>query len=63
MEKESSLNQPEVSESSWFHPAKRPYRFTVLFFASLLTFGSYFAYDIIGAIAPSLIEDLGAERA
>lgn len=43
-------------------PAGRPFRFTVLLFASLLTFGSYFAYDIIGAIAPTLIEQLGAER-
>ena len=47
---------------AWFDPAGRPYRFTVLLFGSLLTFGSYFAYDIIGAIAPSLVEELGAER-
>lgn len=46
----------------FWHPARRSYRFTVLLFASLLTFGSYFAYDIIGAIAPSLVEDLGASR-
>ena len=56
------MDQSTEQLPSWFHPAGRPYRFTVLFFASLLTFGSYFAYDIIGAIAPSLIEDLGAER-
>jgi len=42
--------------------ASRSYRFIVLFFASLLTFGSYFAYDIIGALAPTLIEELGADR-
>jgi MFS family permease len=47
---------------STFHPGGKPYRFSVLFFASMLTFGSYFAYDIIGALAPSLVEDLGAER-
>ena len=47
---------------SFFHPKRKAYRFTVLAFASLLTFGSYFAYDIIGAIAPSLVEELGAER-
>jgi MFS family permease len=57
------MDQPLTNQPAWFHPAGRPYRFTVLLFASLLTFGSYFAYDIIGAIAPSLIEDLGAERA
>ena len=28
----------------------------------MLTFGSYFAYDIIGAIAPRLVEELGAQR-
>ncbi|MEJ2633964.1 MAG: MFS transporter [Calditrichia bacterium] len=45
-----------------FHPTRKPYRFTVLFFVAMLTFGSYFAYDIIGAIAPRLVEDLGAAR-
>lgn len=44
-------------------PSTRLYRFTILIFVSLLTFGSYFAYDIIGAIAPTLIRDLGADRA
>jgi len=38
------------------------YRFVILIFISLITFGSYFAYDIIGAISPSLIEELGAKR-
>jgi MFS family permease len=50
------------AEITGFRPGSRLYRFTVLAFASLLTFGSYFAYDIIGAIAPTLVEDLGAER-
>lgn len=51
------------SESlSPFHPSTRLYRFSVLFFVSMLTFGSYFAYDIIGAIAPTLVEQLGAAR-
>jgi MFS family permease len=45
-----------------FHPSTRLYRFTVLVFVSLLTFGSYFAYDIIGAVAPSIVEQLGAGR-
>lgn len=44
------------------NPASKPYRFTILFFVSLLTFGSYFAYDSIGAIAPILIEKLGFQR-
>jgi MFS family permease len=48
--------------AGFLHPAKKPFRFSILAFVSLLTFGSYFAYDIIGAIAPSLVEQLGAGR-
>jgi MFS family permease len=47
----------------FFHPTRPIYRFTNLLFISSLTFGSYFAYDIINAIAPSLIEELKAPRA
>jgi len=43
-------------------PRHRSYRFAVLFFVALLTFGSYFAYDSIGAIAPTLITALGVDR-
>ena len=46
----------------FFHPATKVYRFTVLFFIASLSFGSYFAYDIVGAIAPTLVEELGAAR-
>jgi len=42
-----------------FHPSTRAYRFTLLFFVSMLTFGSYFAYDSIGAIENILIQVLG----
>ena len=45
-----------------FAPAGRTYRFVLLFFVSLLTFGSYFAYDSIGALAPTLIEELHLDR-
>ncbi|MCJ7812239.1 MFS transporter, partial [bacterium] len=48
--------------TSFFHPTTRLYRFSILFFVSLLTFGCYFAYDVIGAVAPSLIEEMGAQR-
>jgi MFS family permease len=41
-----------------FHPSKALYRFTLLLFISLLTFGSYFAYDSIGAIENILIKSL-----
>ena len=51
-----------IEKVSIFHPTRSPYRFTVLIFAALLSFGSYFAYDIVGAIAPTLVEKLGATR-
>ncbi|MGA2534054.1 MAG: MFS transporter [Candidatus Aminicenantales bacterium] len=51
-----------VAPAGFFHPSKPIYRFTNLLFISSLTFGSYFAYDIIGAIAPSLVEGLHAGR-
>jgi MFS family permease len=46
----------------FFHPARPVFRFSILFFIALLSFGSYFAYDIVSAIAPTLIEDLQAAR-
>src|SRR5512135_3085677 len=42
--------------TGYFHPTLRPYRFTVLLFVGLLPFGSYFAYDSIGAMAPTLMQ-------
>jgi MFS family permease len=45
-----------------FHPSRALYRFTILLFIASLSFGSYFAYDIVGAIAPSLVEELQAAR-
>jgi MFS family permease len=60
----SDSTRPSASEAAapesmgFFHPSKRPYRFTILMFISLLVLGSYFAYDSIGALAPTLIEAL-----
>jgi len=54
--------QTGLNPVSGFHPSTKVYRFTLLIFVSLLTFGSYFAYDVIGALAPTLIEELGASR-
>jgi len=45
-----------------FHPAKSLFRFSILVFVAALSFGSYFAYDIVGAMAPTLVEDLKAAR-
>ncbi len=52
------MNQP-VPAVAAFHPSTRLYRFTLLLFVSMLTFGSYFAYDSIGAIENILIPALG----
>lgn len=51
-----------TAEHGFFHPAGRPYRFTILLFVSLLTYGSYFAYDSVGAIAPTLLKVLNVDR-
>lgn len=48
--------------TAFFHPSTRLYRFTILLFVSLLTFGSYFAYDSVGAIAPTLLKELHIDR-
>jgi MFS family permease len=39
-----------------FHPSSKAYRYTVLLFVGLMPFGSYFAYDSIGAMAPTLMK-------
>lgn len=52
----------ENNQVSFFHPSTKLYRFTILFFVSTLTFGSYFAYDSIGAIAPMLLKALEIDR-
>jgi MFS family permease len=46
----------------FFHPSRRTYRFTILMFISLIVLGSYFAYDSIGALAPTLIDALHLNR-
>ena len=56
------MNTNHQESGGLFHPSKAPYRFTILIFIAALSFGSYFAYDIVGAIAPTLIEELGAAR-
>ena len=45
-----------------FHPSRRLYRFTILIFISLLVFGSYFAYDSIGALETTLMRELHLDR-
>ena len=52
------------AEAGWTHPSRRPYRFTVLVFAASILFGSYFAYDSLGAIEVSLMKawNIGADK-
>jgi MFS family permease len=59
-----SVPQPGSAEAPFgaFHPSRKGFRYLLLLFVSLLTFGSYFAYDSIGAIAPTLISALGLSR-
>lgn len=45
-----------------FHPGSRLYRFTILLFISLLVLGSYFAYDSIGALETTLMQQLHLTR-
>jgi len=54
----TAIDQPV----GFFHPSRGLYRFTNLFFIASLSFGSYFAYDIVSAIAPTLVEELHAAR-
>ncbi len=54
---------PETREQyAFFHPAKKPYRFTILIFVSLLTLGTYFAYDMIAAVSGDIMENMGADQ-
>jgi MFS family permease len=45
------------------NPTSRAYRIAILALASFMIFGSYFAYDSVGAIETSLIDALKADRA
>jgi len=47
---------------AFFRPAGKPYRFTILAFAALMAFGSYFAYDSVGAIETTLIQVFHTDR-
>ncbi len=54
--------EPPSQAGGLFHPRNAIFRFAILIFVSALSFGSYFAYDILGALAPTLVEELGAAR-
>ena len=44
------------------NPTGKSYRFAVLLCASLMSFGSYFAYDSVGAIETTLIKEFHTDR-
>lgn len=48
--------------TGFLNPTTKGYRYIILIFVSLLTFGSYFAYDSLGAIAPTLLRVLRLDR-
>lgn len=56
------MGEQIAKEKGVLNPASKFYRFLMLAFIASLSFGSYFAYDIVSAIAPSLIEELQAAR-
>jgi MFS family permease len=53
---------PAAGRHGTFDPSTKAYRYVLLLFVSLLTFGSYFAYDSVGAIETTLIQALGMSR-
>ena len=52
-----------ATDVTWFHPTRGAYRYTVLLFVGLLPFGSYFAYDSIGALVPTLMKAWHTDQA
>jgi len=52
-----------TSDQGVLHPKGGLYRFVILAFASLMAFGSYFAYDSVGAIETTLIQVFHTNRA
>ena len=52
-----------ITDRGPFYPAATPYRFIILAFAALMAFGSYFAYDSVGAIETILIQVFHTDRA
>lgn len=51
-----------TQDTGVFHPSRKFYRFSLLIFVAALSFGSYFAYDIVAALSPTLVEQLGTSR-
>ena len=52
-----------IQETGVFHPSTKFYRFSLLIFVAALSFGSYFAYDIVGSLSNTLAEQLDISMA
>jgi MFS family permease len=50
------MSEATAAGAGWFHPSRKTYRYAVLLFVGLLPFGSYFAYDSIGALVTVLMK-------
>ncbi|MFA5138493.1 MAG: MFS transporter [Elusimicrobiota bacterium] len=50
------------AEPGFFHPSRLFFRLLVLFIAGMLTYGSYFAYDSVGVLSPTLIRAWNTDR-
>lgn len=55
LEQEQSVSMEPQGKVSIFHPNSPVFRFNMMVCACLLTFGSYYCYDIPGAITNSMI--------
>ena len=56
------MSEPVTATAGLLHPSRRPYRLIVLLFVAFMIYGSYFAYDSVGAIEDTLMEALGVEQ-
>ena len=52
-----------TQETGVFHPSTKFYRFTLLIFVAALSFGSYFAYDIVASLSDTMAEQLDISMA
>lgn len=55
------MNEPAAA-AILLNPSTKAYRFIVLIFSAFMLYGSYFAYDSIGAIEDFLMKDLGIQQ-
>lgn len=56
-EASGSSRTPQISPTSWRHPANRIHRFIALLLMCFLCFGSYFCYDTPGALVDNFKDD------